>query len=496
MYRVLLVLGDQLTRRPFESDVDEVLMVEASGFARRYDYHPKKLTLVFSAMRHYRDELRAEGVDVEYIRAPTFAEGFEGVVDGEMVRVQRPAAHADALRETLEDTGATVEFLENPKFLVSPEEFDTWAEGHDGFRHETFYRHVRRETGYLVDEEGEPEGGDWNYDDDNREFPSDPDDYETPEPPSFPPDETTRETVRYVKDEYETWGESDGFDLPVRREDALGALEDFLDRRLAEFGPYQDAMFRDDATVNHSLLSSSLNLGLLHPDEVIEGAIEKYRSDEVPLNSVEGFVRQVVGWREYMRHVYRRRSDELHEANALDATRDLPPLYYDGDTDMECLRTVVNRVWRDGQSHHIERLMVLANFALVYGADPHQLDDWFRLAYVDAYTWVTTPNVVGMGSYATDAVSTKPYASSGSYINRMSDFCDACAYDVDETTGEDACPFNSLYWDFLDRNRDELGDNHRMSLMYGHLERKDEKEMDEIRGRSDEVRKKAREGEL
>ena len=492
---MLLVLGDQLTRRPFETDVDRVLMVEASRFARRYEYHPKKLTLVFSAMRHYRDELRDEGIEVRYVDAPTFADGFERAVGDETVRVQCPAAHADALCETLEEAGATVEFVENPKFLVSPEEFDGWADGRDGFRHETFYRHVRSETGYLV-EDGEPEGGDWNYDDDNRDFPSDPDSYETPEPPSFAPDETTRETARYVEEDFETWGTLEGFDLPVTREDALETLDDFVKNRLAEFGPYQDAMLRDDATVNHSLLSSSINIGLLCPAEVVERALEKYHKDDVPLSSVEGFVRQVVGWREYMRHVYRRRGDGMHEANALDATRDLPPLYYDAETDMECLRTVVERVRQTGYSHHIERLMVLANFALVYGADPHQLDDWFRLAYVDAYTWVTTPNVVGMGSYATDAVSTKPYASSGSYVDRMSDFCDDCAYDVDETTGDGACPFNSLYWDFLDDNRDELGNNHRMSLMYGHLDRKDEDEMDSISERAEEVREMAHEGEL
>lgn len=494
---MLLVLGDQLTRRAFERDVDRVLMVEASGFAQRYEYHPKKLTLVFSAMRHYRDELRDEGIDVRYVRAQTFAEGFErGIEDGETVRVQRPAAHADALREALEEAGADVEFVRNPKFLVTPDEFDTWAEGRDGFRHETFYRFVRREKGYLVDDEGEPEGGDWNYDDDNRDFPSNPEAYETPEPPSFAPDETTRSVMEEVREDYKTWGELEGFDLPVTRDDALETVDDFVKRRLADFGPYQDAMLRNDATVNHSLLSSSLNIGLLCPDEVVDRAVEAYYAGEAPLNSVEGFVRQVIGWREYMRHVYRRRGDEMHDANALNATHDLPPVYYDADTEMECLSTVVERVRETGYSHHIERLMVLANFALVYGANPHALNRWFRLAYVDAYDWVTTPNVVGMGSYATDAVSTKPYASSGSYVDRMSDFCGACAYDVDETTGDGACPFNSLYWDFIERNRDELGGSHRMSLMYGHLDRKDDDEMEVIRERADEVREKARDGEL
>jgi len=255
---MLLVFGDQLTRLPFNAD--RVLMVEARRFAQRYEYHPKKLTLVFSAMRHYRDELRDAGVKVRYVEAPTFAEGFDEAVEGDTVRVQRPAAHADAVREALNDAGASVEFVDSPKFLVSPDEFDDWEDG--SHRHEEFYRHVRRETGYLV-EDGEPVGGDWNYDDQNRDFP--PEGYETPEPPSFPPDETTREVADYVSDEFETWGDADGFDLPVTREDALAALDDFVQNRLAEFGPYQDAMLREDPTVNHSLLSPAINLGLLRP---------------------------------------------------------------------------------------------------------------------------------------------------------------------------------------------------------------------------------------
>jgi len=492
-----LVLGDQLTRHPFDG-ADEVTMVESDALLRRHPFHEKKLALVLSAMRHYRDELRDAGVDVNYVRAPTFADGFEEALDGydSVVRVQRPAAHTEELRETVESAGVDVEFVPNPKFVVSPDEFDGWAEGRDGHKHEDFYRHVRRETGYLVDDNGRPEGGDWNYDDENQEFP--PEDYETPEPPTFEPDGTTRGVIEEVKERFEGWGSADGFSLPVTRDEGLDALDDFVAHRLDEFGPYQDSMLRDDPTVNHSLLSPAVNLGLLRPDEVVDAVVDAYRSedDPPPLNSVEGFVRQVLGWREYMRHVHRRQGDELHEANALDATRDLPSAYYDGETRMDCLSNVVDRVRRTGYSHHIERLMVLANFSLVYGADPHELNRWFRFAYVDAYDWVTTPNVVGMGSYASDAVSTKPYASSGSYIDRMSDFCDDCAYDVDATTGDGACPFNSLYWDFLDRNEDELADNPRMSLMYGHLRRKGDEEMEEIRERADEVRRMADEGEL
>jgi deoxyribodipyrimidine photolyase-related protein len=245
-------------------------------------------------------------------------------------------------------------------------------------------------------------------------------------------------------------------------------------------------MREDSWAGNHALLSPALNLGLLHPREVVERVVHASEADDAPLNSVEGVVRQVLGWREFVRHVYRRRMPGMAESNLLDATRDLPPLYYTGDTDMNCLATVVGRVQDRGYSHHIERLMVLSNFALLYGADPHELDRWFHFAYVDAYHWVTTPNVVGMGSFATDALSTKPYAASANYVDRMSDFCDGCRYDPSATTGEDACPFNALYWDFLAENEDRLRDEYRMGLSYHNLDRKDD--LDAIRDRASAVR--------
>jgi deoxyribodipyrimidine photolyase-related protein len=244
------------------------------------------------------------------------------------------------------------------------------------------------------------------------------------------------------------------------------------------------------------LLSSSLNLGLLHPREAVDAAVDAYERGEAPINSVEGFVRQVVGWREFMRHVYRRAMPGMGEANQLDQTRALPPLYWDGDTDMHCLSEAVSHVHERGYAHHIERLMVLSNFALVYGADPHELNRWFHLGFVDAYHWVTTPNVVGMGSFATDVLSSKPYASSGSYINRMSDFCARCPYTVSRTTGEGACPFNALYWDFLQENEETLRGTGRMGLMYSHVDNKSEEEWTEIRERAETVREMAQQGEL
>ncbi|WP_327053518.1 cryptochrome/photolyase family protein [Halomicrococcus gelatinilyticus] len=494
------VLGDQLTTRvgPLaDADGDErVLMIEARAFARRLPYHPQKLTLVFSAMRHFRDELRERGYEVEYRRAETFGDALADHFDdhpGDVLALMRPASHGagERLRELVDEAGGDVDLLENDLFLLSPDEFDDWAGDRDRLRHGDFYRFVRRSTGYLMDGD-DPVGGQWNYDEQNRETP--PPNHEFPDPPSFEPDEQTRAVAAWADETFETWGDPEGFSWPVTRADAHRALDDFVERRLAEFGPYQDAMVADSWAGNHALLSPALNLGLLHPREVVERVVDAYDAGDAPLNSVEGVVRQVVGWREFVRHVYRRRMPAMSSANLLDATRDLPPLYYTGETDMRCLATVVDRVRDRGYSHHIERLMVLSNFALLYGADPHELDRWFHFAYVDAYHWVTTPNVVGMGSFATDALSTKPYAASANYVDRMSDFCDDCRYDPDETTGDDACPFNALYWDFLAENEDRLRDDYRMGLSYHNLDRKDD--LDAVRERAVDVRDRAAEEEL
>jgi deoxyribodipyrimidine photolyase-related protein len=549
------VLGDQLhpdagplaDRSPGD---ERVLLVESRGFARRMPYHPQKLTLVFAAMRHFRDDLRAAGYEVEYRQAETFA----GALDAhfadhpdDRLRVMEPASRgaADRLRKLVADAAGEagrLTLVENDLFCCSPDEFDArFPEAIP--RQETFYRWMRRETGYLMEQsdsesDSRPAGGEWNYDEQNRQFP--PADYEFPDPPAFDATETTREVADWVRDEFETWGEdaivgvadadppdapstdltdfadeeraddvneecaddatesddADRFRWPVTREQALDALDRFVTERLPEFGPYQDAMVARSWSGNHALLSPALNLGLLRPEEVLERAIAAYEADEAPIESVEGFVRQVLGWREFVRHAYRRRMPEMADANHLDATRDLPPLYYDGETEMHCLETVVGRVRDRGYSHHIERLMILSNFALTFGADPHELNRWFHFGYVDAYHWVTTPNVVGMGTFATDALSTKPYAASANYVDEMSDFCADCPYDPDRTTGEEACPFNALYWDFLAENEDVLRENHRMGLTYHNLDRKDEAELDAVRERAAEVRNLAADGDL
>ncbi|OTF13151.1 cryptochrome/photolyase family protein [Halorubrum sp. SD612] len=578
------LLGDQLNPDlDVLDDADDVLLIEAHGFADRKPYHAHKLTLVFSAMRHFRDELRERGHDVTYLRAGSFGEALDeflaeraaGARDGKggdgddggdepRLRLMRPASHGAGarLRELVAERGGTLDLVDNELFWTTPADWREWtggeeAETGDGepllgeggaaertFRQENWYRRVRRETGVLMDGE-EPVGGEWNYDDLNQETP--PDDWEPPARPAFEPDELTRETHAWVRERFDTWGTDslDGFAWPVTRDEAREALGRFVRDGLPAFGRYEDAMVGGEPFLSHSLLSPAINLGLLDPREPVRAVERAYaergvdpggydpevRGDTgggttsldqfggdadaaaagdapddrdatdddlapVPLNAAEGFVRQVIGWREFMRHVYREAMPELADANQLEQERDLPPAYWDGDTDMRCLSEAVGHVREFGYAHHIERLMVLSNFALVYGADPAELNEWFHLGFVDAYHWVTTPNVVAMGSFGTDVLSSKPYASSGSYVNRMSDHCADCPYAVSRTTGEGACPFNALYWDFLKENEETLRGTGRMGLMYSHVDDKDDAEWESIRERADRVRELAADGEL
>ncbi|ELZ91340.1 cryptochrome/photolyase-related protein Phr3 [Haloferax mucosum ATCC BAA-1512] len=494
------VLGDQLDPEtaPLQHD-DHVLMIEAHAFGDRMPYHPQKLALVFAAMRHFRDDLRDRGYEVTYIRAETFGDGLDRFFDaapGTDLVAMTPPSHGagERLRELVEARGGSLTLVENDLFLTTPDDFDDWAGDAKSYRQEHWYRHVRRETGILMDGD-EPAGGEWNYDDQNQETP--PEDWTPPAVPMFDPDELTRETIEFVRERYpDAWGSADEFRWPVTRVEARQALDHFVEVRLAEFGPYQDAMLDGEWTLCHSLLSAAINLGLLHPREAVEAVEDAYRTGDAPLNSVEGFIRQVVGWREFVRHVYRRAMPEMADANQLDQTEALPEAYWTGETEMRCLSEAVEHVYDRGYAHHIERLMVLSNFALLYGTDPAELNRWFHLGFVDAFHWVTTPNVVAMGSFATDVLSSKPYASSGNYVNKMSDYCSSCRYAVSKTTGENACPFNALYWDFLQENEALLRGTGRMGLMYAHVDRKDESEWDDIRARADDVRRMGRSGTL
>jgi deoxyribodipyrimidine photolyase-related protein len=505
----VLLLGDQLLHGggPLAARPNErVLLVEAEAFGRKLPYHPHKLTLVFAAMRHRRDELRADGRAVDYRRVETFEDGIRDHLaahPGDELVAMDPASHGAGkrLQTLVERHGGTLELRENEKFLCTPAEFDDWNDGDGLPRHETFYRWMRERTGYLM-ADGEPMGGEWNYDDENRE--PVPDDYDPPDPPAFEPDDVTAETAAWVAETFDgsyddppyggDWADPEPFRWPVTREEALAALDHFAEERLASFGPYQDALSDDEWAGHHSLLSSSINLGLLRPAEVIETVLSAAKADpDVPLNSTEGFLRQVLGWREFVRQVYRLEMPGMASANQLDATEPLPDAYWTGETDMRCLSRAVESVRERGYSHHIQRLMVLSNFATLVGVEPAELDRWFRAGYVDAFHWVTVPNTMSMGTYGSDALATKPYVASANYVDRMGDHCSACPYDPDATYGEDACPFNALYWEFLDRNEDDLRSNHRMGLVYSHL---DERDREAVRDQADDVRERLSDGDL
>jgi len=547
----LWLLGDQLNLDLDALETaDTVLLIEAHDFADRRPYHAHKLTLVFAAMRHFRDDLRDRGHEVRYAEADSFDAGIQTYLaerPGAHIQLMRPPSHgaSDRLETLVSDHGGSLELLENELFLTTPADWRAWTDETDRdeplvtddgsathtYRQEHWYRHVRRETGVLMDGD-EPVGGEWNYDELNQETP--PADWEPPARPEFEPDERTRETHEWVCERFDTWGDTslDSFVWPVTNAAATVALDDFVTRRLPAFGRYEDAMVTDEPFLAHSLLSPAINLGLLNPREPVraveaayeergvepgaydpettrggEATLDSFTEDTpdgssstdrlpIPLNAAEGFLRQVIGWREFLRHVYREAMPELAGANQLTQTESLPSLYWDGDTDMQCLSEAVGHVREYGYAHHIERLMVLSNFALIYGVDPAELNEWFHLGFVDAYHWVTTPNVVAMGSFGSDVLSSKPYASSGNYVNNMSDHCASCPYAVSRTTGEGACPFNALYWDFLDRNEETLRGTGRMGLMYSHVDRKDDDEWEAIRDRTARIRELAAAGEL
>jgi deoxyribodipyrimidine photolyase-related protein len=476
-------------------------MIEAHDFARRKPYHHDKLTLVFAAMRQFRDELRERGYDVEYIQAGSFGDGletyFERYPEDTLVAMRSPSYRSGPrMAELVGEVGGDLEVVDNELFVSTRQAFDEWANGDtDSFRHENFYRWMRRESGVLMDD-GDPVGGEWNLDDENQEFP--PPEWEAPARYEVDHADTVAAVSEWVREEFDTWGSPENFVWPTTREQALAVLEQFCERRLPEFGPYQDAMRTDDWAMAHALLSPAINLGLVHPCEAIETIESAYESrEDIPLNSAEGVLRQLLGWREFMRHVYRHAMPELSSANQLGAEQDLPELYWSGETEMNCLAETVEDVHERGYAHHIQRLMVLANFATLWGVEPEQLNDWFHATYVDAYHWVTTPNVIEMGQYGSGVFATKPYVSSGSYVDRMSDYCGDCHYYKTKDTGERACPFNALYWDFLARNEDDLRSNHRMGLMYSHIDNKRESaDLAEIRKRVEDLREMAEAGTL
>ncbi len=495
MKTLRFVLGDQLHRRvsslrDLDPDTDVVLLVEVRAEATYVHHHQQKIAFLFSAMRHFAAELEAEGITVDYVRLddPDNAGSFTGELmraterhDPERIVVTEPGEWRvwEMMQDWREDLSPTVEIREDNRFLCSRAAFEAWAGDRKALRMETFYREMRRRTGWLMDGT-EPEGGQWNYDSDNRKRL--PKGLVPPDRTGFPPDAITQDCIALVAKNFGGhFGTLDGFGWPVTRKDALAALKHFITACLPTFGDYQDAMRQGAPFLYHALISPPLNAGLLAAEEVCLAAERAYREGKAPLNAVEGFIRQILGWREYVRGLYWTRMPGYADTNALDARRDLPWFYWSAETRMNCLHQCISETRDHAYAHHIQRLMVLGNFALLAGIEPRQVEEWYLIVYADAYEWVELPNVHGMVLWADGGVmGSKPYAASGAYIDRMSDYCGSCAYSVKAKTGEKACPFNYLYWDFLIRNADRLEKNPRMAMPYRTLGRMSEERRAEV----------------
>ncbi len=469
----LWLFADQLGPHMLEGHADrEVVLVESRRVLRSRSYHRQKLHIVLSGMRHLAAEL---GDRAHYLRVDTYREALERV--GRPVVVHEPTSHAAAdLVERLRAEGLVEEILPTPMFALPRAAFDEWAGDRETFRLEDFYRSQRRRFDVLMDA-GEPAGGKWNYDHENREPPPKGKRRLDVPGPWQPPEDEIDEQVRADLDRMDlpTVGRDGPRWFAVTADEARRALAHFVQERLPHFGPPEDAMLTDDWAMAHSLLSVPLNLALLHPLDVVREAEAAYRTGDVPLPSAEGFVRQVLGWREYIWQLYWRFGRDYLRRNALRARNPLPDWWRELDADAvtaRCLGTALEGLRDRGWSHHIQRLMVIGNHALQRGYDPRQLSDWYREVYVDGFEWVMPPNVIGMSQHADGGMmATKPYSAGGAYINRMSDHCGSCAYDPRKRLGDDACPFTAGYWAWTHRHRDLLAANNRTARAVSSMDR-------------------------
>ena len=482
--RLLLVLGDQLTLdrgalRDVEPGVDTVVMAEVAEEAGYVRHNRHKIALIFAAMRHFRDELEQRGLRVIYF---AYEDGMRTLRDA----VEAALAQCDAVQVRCCEPGENrllrqiegwqlavpVELVRDDRFLCSTQEFADWAASRKTLRMEYFYRDMRRRYGLLLDPSGKPEGGKWNYDAENRSGWRG----QTSVPGRSPraPDPITDEVIALVRERFPDHpGDLEQFWCATTRAGALRDFQWFLDNGLENFGRYQDAMADDSPWLFHALVSMYMNIGLLDPLEVCLAVEERYRRGHCDLAAAEGFIRQVAGWREYVRGVYWLEMPDYGGLNALGARRPLPQWFWSGSTDMRCMAAALQQTLELGYAHHIQRLMVIGNFCLLAGLDVQEVCDWYLAVYVDAFEWVELPNTLGMALHADDGrMASKPYAASGKYIQRQGDYCSQCVYSPNKMTGEGACPFNSLYWAFVDRHLPRWKKNNRMALTVRNWERK------------------------
>jgi deoxyribodipyrimidine photolyase-related protein len=482
MATLRFILSDQLSHsisalKGAEPAADIIILCEVMGEATYVKHHPKKIAFLFSAMRHFAEELRARNLNVRYVKLNDPANTQIVTEPGEW-----------RLKRRMEDWrgqfGVDLEVREDDRFMASLGEFSTWADGRKQLRMEYFYREMRKGFGILMRPDGKPEGGQWNYDAENRKPPAK--GLAIPKRVSHRKDAITIEVLELVAARFGGhFGDLLPFHFAVTREEALIEARHFMEQVLPSFGDWQDAMLAGEPYMFHSLLAAYLNAGLLLPLELSRMAEAAYRAGRVPLNAAEGFVRQIMGWREFVRGLYWRFMPQYADHNFFEAARPLPAFYWGAPTKMACVAEAVRHTREHAYSHHIQRLMITGNFALLAGLSVSKVCEWYLAVYADAFDWVELPNTLGMALFADGGLmASKPYAASGKYISRMSDFCKGCAYDPQETMGLDACPFNALYWDFIDRNAGKLRANQRLNYTFATLDKVSEDKRAGIRAQA------------
>ena len=482
---VCVILGDQLSSqisslRNFDKSQDEILMMEVKAEAQYVKHHPKKIILILSAMRHFAAEMHNEGFHIHYVKLDekhntgSFEKEitkFYKKLKPNKVILTEPSEYRVLSNLQKLRTKIPLEMRQDDRFYCSKTEFTDWSKKQSSLRMENFYRWIRKKEDILLDKNGNPEGGIWNYDKQNRAKFSE--DIKNTKILKFVNDQITSDVINLVKNNFaENFGNPEPFWFGVTRNDAKKALSQFIRNRLANFGKYQDVMKSNDGFLFHSILSVYLNIGLLNPREVCDSAIKQYRSKKCPINSCEGFIRQIIGWREYIRGIYWRYVPGYAKTNYLDAQGKLPDFFWNCNTDLNCLQKCITQTRDESYAHHIQRLMITGNFSLIAGIEPKQICQWYLSVYSDAFEWVELPNTHGMSQFADGGIlGSKPYAASGAYINRMSDYCKSCRYSVKEKSGPNACPFNYLYWNFFIKNKDKLQSNHRLWTVYANIKK-------------------------
>ena len=513
MRRLLVFFRDQLNRSaPLieAADPDQDVCVLTEHTAPDATEHTQKRVYVVAAQRYFRDDLRDQGFTVHYEACTDPVEQTGPLAQlrrtlrthaPESVHATEPASleQQQGLQRICDEADVPLTVHQDAHFLCDHDTFADWVEGRKSPTLEYFYREQRRAYDCLLTESGDPVGGDWNYDKDNREsFGADGPGL-LPDPPSYRDDPHVQAAIADVEQAYpDAPGRlTEPFPWPVTPEQAQEALNRFVEERLPTFGTHQDAMWTERPWLSHSQLSPALNLKLLDPRTVIRAAEEAYDSGHAPLNAVEGFIRQILGWREFIRGLYWHRAGDWSTMNELGADEPLPDFYWTGDTHMACLHDSLTQVVDHAYGHHIQRLMITGLFGLLYGIDPQQINNWHESFYIDAWPWASVPNMLGMSQYADGGyVGTKPYTASGKYVSRMSNYCSGCRYDPGASTGEDACPFTTLYWDFLDRHEDTLSGNRRMNFQLANLRRKGDEQRTAISERASDLRSKVHSGSL